>query len=400
MGGAGVILIINLCVAALFSGFFLLIAFYDRQCLSARWFAACFAVGQFYPFGEALVPFLGHPRLTLFLALAAYLTALGLLNIGIARLYRREPPWVALAAVFGISFAAMALSMNLPEAPVEGMFLYQIPFFLMQALGAWIVLAARPRGKVDLLLAGLLAFSAVHYLAKPVLAVTLGAAASQPQDYLSTTYAFVSQAAGTILVVATALALMAMLVGEMLRGMAIKSVTDPLSGLLNRRGFEERLEALSARCETTGLPLSLVACDLDRFKRVNDTYGHAAGDRLIEVFARVLKETGGTSLIAGRIGGEEFAILLPGSDLTTARLFAESVRSVLAGAPLEGFPPQWRFTASFGVAQRLRGEAPHSLLVRSDTALYEAKRAGRDCVRLWRPGGDGVPAHDRRREAG
>jgi diguanylate cyclase (GGDEF)-like protein len=130
------------------------------------------------------------------------------------------------------------------------------------------------------------------------------------------------------------------------------------------------------------VPVSLVICDLDHFKAVNDTWGHAAGDRVIAAFSATLRESAAGHHVVGRIGGEEFAALLPGFNLPAARLFAESVRMAFAGRAIEGFPEGESFTASFGVAEIAPGETAASLLLRADLALYEAKRAGRDCVRL------------------
>lgn len=385
MSDAGVILIINLLVAALLCGMFLVIAIHDSRYVSARWFAAAYCFGMVYIGFEALLPLVSDPRVTPFLGLSAFLCALLLINIGLARLYESEPPWTLLAGIFGVSLVTIAVSMGFARGTMPRMFLYQAPFFAMQAVGAWIVYRHARRHILDTLLAVFLALSAVHYLAKPFAAIALGGPGDTPQDYLSTTYAFVSQSAGTVFVVATALLLLTILVRDILYSITRTSETDLLSGLLNRRGFESRLETLISKREVNGLPLSLITCDLDRFKSVNDTYGHVAGDRLIEAFAHVLRQTAHAHHVVGRIGGEEFAISLPGSNLGAARLFAENVRSVVAGVALQGLPPGRRFTASFGVAELIPGEPMRSLLARSDAALYEAKRAGRDCVRIWQP---------------
>jgi diguanylate cyclase (GGDEF)-like protein len=164
--------------------------------------------------------------------------------------------------------------------------------------------------------------------------------------------------------------------------MAARSETDTLSGLLNRRGFERRADAAMASAIDQRLPVSLVIADIDHFKSVNDTYGHAAGDNVIAAFAAFLGTAASDHHVAGRIGGEEFAIILPGTNLTAARLFAEGARSALAAMPVEGLPEDRRVTASFGVAELLPGEGTSSLMRRADAALYQAKNDGRDCVRI------------------
>ena len=128
--------------------------------------------------------------------------------------------------------------------------------------------------------------------------------------------------------------------------------------------------------------MTLVISDLDHFKSINDSYGHASGDRVIEAFSQFIHESKAGHHIAGRIGGEEFAIILPGTHLAAARLFAEGARSAFSALPIEGLPASRRFTASFGVAELVAGEGIDQLMRRADAALYEAKKDGRDCVRI------------------
>ncbi len=126
----------------------------------------------------------------------------------------------------------------------------------------------------------------------------------------------------------------------------------------------------------------MILCDLDHFKSVNDTYGHATGDLVIAGFARQLTLASNAGQIVGRVGGEEFAILYPGANLPMARIYAEGLRGSFAALSIPGAPPGRTFTASFGVAELQKGETVHALMARADTALYLAKTAGRDCVRI------------------
>src|SRR5690606_15034720 len=111
-----------------------------------------------------------------------------------------------------------------------------------------------------------------------------------------------------------------------------QSQTDLLSGLLNRRGFENSAEQKLREAQGSGLPMALLVCDLDHFKAVNDTYGHATGDSVIRIFAERLRTGTSGDHIVGRMGGEEFAVLLCGSDLRAARLFAEGIRTTFSTA--------------------------------------------------------------------
>jgi len=387
MTGAGFILLINLAVAGLFCASFVLIALYDRRYRSARWFAAAYAMGMAYAVAEFLLPIFTNIKVGVFVGHMAFLVTLILLNVGLARRYEIEPPRLLTAALVVVSVVASAFLQDMPRGSFLRNFLYQGPYFLMQSVGLSIVVraaATRPAGRrpVDVLLIGFLGLSALHYLSKPFLVAALGGSGATPRDYIGTTYAMVSQSMGTVLVVATALLLLAMLILDIVKDITARSETDSLSGLLNRRGFEERLNDIVERRPANGMPIAIVICDLDHFKKVNDTWGHAAGDRVIAAFAATLREVSAGHHVLGRIGGEEFAVLLPGSNLAAGRLFAETVRAAFAGRSIEGFPPEKCFTASFGVAEIAPGEAAASLTARADGALYAAKRAGRDCVRV------------------
>ncbi|RUZ76493.1 GGDEF domain-containing protein [Mesorhizobium sp. M7A.F.Ca.US.006.01.1.1] len=169
---------------------------------------------------------------------------------------------------------------------------------------------------------------------------------------------------------------------DVLKALKTETYTDPLSGLLNRRGFEERGMLLLRHCASARFPVALVLADLDHFKALNDVHGHGAGDRVIADFAAKLRSAAGARGVAGRIGGEEFAVLLPLSDLAAARLFAEAVRTVYSAGHVDGLPQGTKVTASFGVAARSGDEALEPLMRRADDALYKAKKNGRDSVRL------------------
>lgn len=153
--------------------------------------------------------------------------------------------------------------------------------------------------------------------------------------------------------------------------------TDFLTGLRNRRYLELILERELFRVARYGRPLSLIILDLDGFKAVNDTHGHEVGDRVLKALARCLEEHLRQSDRAVRLGGEEFAVLLPETGLPQALRLAERLRQAVAALKV---PPVERLSASFGVAQASPTDSPFSLLKRADEALYRAKRAGKNRV--------------------
>ncbi len=156
---------------------------------------------------------------------------------------------------------------------------------------------------------------------------------------------------------------------------------DSLTGAQNRRAMDIVLNKEVARAMRYHRPLSAIMLDIDHFKRVNDTYGHDAGDRLlmhVTILARsVLRE----SDVFIRYGGEEFLLLLPDSELGGAAHVADRLRELLQESPLQTDNGRIDVNFSAGVAQLLDGENGHSLVLRTDKAMYEAKQAGRGCTR-------------------
>ncbi len=150
---------------------------------------------------------------------------------------------------------------------------------------------------------------------------------------------------------------------------------DSLTGATNRRGFMDRLLRAQSEAEAQAEPLSLVMVDLDHFKRINDEHGHGVGDAVLREVAHRMRRQIRRADLLGRLGGEEFAILLPDTDLVGARTQAEHLLTALRSQP---FPTAGRVTASLGVAQWNGREAASSWLHRADLALYEAKHLGRD----------------------
>ncbi len=166
--------------------------------------------------------------------------------------------------------------------------------------------------------------------------------------------------------------------------LAQASATDYLTGLLNRRAFDEEFLAQVDRARRSRLPLALVLFDLDHFKQINDRFGHAAGDGALHRFAQLLdrERRGGDTL--ARIGGEEFAVVLFGVGHEHGTAFAERIGRELEQLSQEGQPT---LSASAGVVELCEDEqTPSALLVAADRALYGAKAAGRHRVGLWEEG--------------
>ena len=158
-----------------------------------------------------------------------------------------------------------------------------------------------------------------------------------------------------------------------------KAVTDALTGALNRRGLFDTAVREEARARLSHVPLALIMFDVDHFKAVNDRYGHPAGDiALKQIVIRAREEIRAVDTI-GRYGGEEFVIILPGTDLTAAALVAERIRAKIAGSPIAFLDGALAVTVSLGVAQAQPGTHDIAALVRTaDEAMYAAKDKGRN----------------------
>jgi diguanylate cyclase (GGDEF)-like protein len=173
---------------------------------------------------------------------------------------------------------------------------------------------------------------------------------------------------------------------------------DPVTGLRNRRGFDESFDLEVERAQRTGRSVSLVLGDLDHFKQVNDRLGHPRGDEVLRRAGEILRSTNRRIDLAARVGGEEFAVLLPDSDERGAHIAAERMRRAIR----EGFADDpVPLTISFGIASfPMHGENTDDLMESADQALYTAKEIGRDCSVIFSPeSADGVAGHARRRRA-
>ncbi len=285
-------------------------------------------------------------------ALAAAALVLGILMLVLAsRLDTRLLPWM----------------MVLGTVTISGVIVFchtaQTPYVLLYAwtsAEAWYLLERRAAVAVTLL--GVIASA-------PALAIAGAGEADTLTWWL--------MVAGTLVVVGVLAAMLRLRSDSLIERLEQAATHDELTGLLNRRGYHQRLAAELSRVRREGVPLSLVLGDIDCFKSLNDDFGHQRGDEALRDFARVCREQGRGADFVARVGGEEFAIVLPGADAAgafdAAERLREAVRSELRrpdGRPL---------TASFGVATLPpAGDGGQSLLADADRAMYAAKARGRD----------------------
>ncbi|GLQ54480.1 GGDEF domain-containing protein [Devosia nitrariae] len=397
MSAATFVLTINLFIAAIFAVSFGVVAAYQKTSDAARWQSAAYGLGVFNVVLEFILPFQEDPRLVGIAIFLDFLLATLLIVVGLARHYRQPVPWRVLGGILAVSTVTILVIIDWPRGSFARMVLYQAPYAAVMTVGAWVILRHKAKRALDLILGGLFILSALQFLAKPLLAAAIGSGAS-PQDYINSTYAAISQTAGAFLLIANGLLILLILVRNLMEEMTARSETDKLSGLFNRRGFDDRVGPGIATLRRTGMPGTMIIADLDNFKAINDTHGHECGDAVIVAFARLLKESAGEHFIVGRLGGEEFGVFMPGVEASGARLLAENVRTRFA-ALVFPFSASLRTTVSMGVSQIEPGDSHSDALRRADGALYQAKREGRNRVQVASYSDDVMPEHPMERLA-
>lgn len=165
-------------------------------------------------------------------------------------------------------------------------------------------------------------------------------------------------------------------------------LTDPLSGCYNRRGFEQLCAREIARAVRVQQPMSVLAIDVDHFKKINDELGHPTGDEVLREMGIRLRETARTGDVVGRIGGEEFEILAPDTTAAGAQILADRIQAALRGKPFTSLGGTRCLGVSIGIAtaQATDDQVGTLLIARADEALYVAKRDGRDRTQVWESG--------------
>jgi len=376
MHGAAYALVVNIAVAGLFAISFAIIAFCNPTHRVAYGFSASYVIGMLTPVSEFLLPLSGRPEPFMITSYFSLIGGLLALAAALARFCRQPVPWGAIAAIVLGAVVVRWLIWGGARNTLPYELLFQAPFMAASGLCAWVLLRASHRQPLQIAAGTVFAIVALHFLAKPFLAVVLGSGRTA-EDYITSTYALLSQASTGILLTAAGLLLLLLALQSIVRESQRAAETDELSGLANRRGFDLRCGRILAKAGDRAGPMSVVMFDIDHFKRINDTYGHSAGDAVIRGFAELLRREVPQAAVIGRMGGEEFALLFSRTGTDGAWRHAEAVR-IAAARYAESNPPV--FTVSGGVSALRREKGLSDAMRRADKALYQAKQAGRDCV--------------------
>ncbi|PZV34255.1 GGDEF domain-containing protein [Mesorhizobium kowhaii] len=304
------------------------------------------------------------------------------LSSAIVHRYGRKVPYVGIGVLAGGGLASLCWFLFVAPDLTWRILAMNFAFGGLSLLVAAELRPVRRNGPTEKILFVLSLLSGLNFFVRTLVVVIAHGPFTSYDGFYGSSYWTTALLSHALLSLLIALCLFSAAALDVMKVLKTETYTDPLSGLLNRRGFEERGMLLLRHCATARFPVALVLADLDHFKALNDVHGHAAGDRVIADFAAKLRLGAGSRGVAGRIGGEEFAVLLPLSDLAAARLFAEAVRTLYSAGHVDGLPVGTKVTASFGVAARSGDEALEPLMRRADDALYKAKKNGRDSVRL------------------
>ncbi len=303
----------------------------------------------------------------------------------IIKRYGLPVPWRAMAVTVAVSMAFF-LWFLLGQLSIGGR-------ILSISIGAGIIAAMVVRALwpldkrylIDRVLFWVAALSTLNLIIRPIVLLSLGGGFDNYVGFQQSVYWTTVQFSQAMVSILAAISLMVAVAIDQISELRRQVDDDNLSGLLNRRGFEAKAGAALRRCIDEDRSVALMIADLDGFKLVNDTYGHAVGDAIITAFGGHVRQIGPAGMIAGRIGGEEFALLVPGMGIEAARQLAEAVRTGLHAACGDRIPAALVPTVSLGLAIGAPGTGLSGLMQQADQALYEAKRTGRNRVRAFTP---------------
>jgi len=360
-----------------FSGGFLLLWYYARSIRSLRYFAASYFVGSSAMIGDFLRIAM-DPDFASGLLSALYLATTVFFCAGLYQLYRDRVPWVALTAAGFAVFGVFSLSRYALDSMVLSAWAINAGIASLY-FGSIVDLRRDMREGIHRALQIVVSASAGLLLVRTAIVFWYEGATMTEANYAGSLAAVTLQLFISVAALAVAGVLFIMFGMEIVRRLTRTSETDPLTGALNRRGLESRLSSIIHEGPDGDVGHAVVMADIDRFKSVNDTHGHDAGDAIIKAFADLLREAARESDCVARWGGEEFLIVISNAEPASARLYAEAVRArweslrhdCLGGGAV---------TASFGVAGWRNGQDLSGVSRQADAALYRAKREGRNRV--------------------
>ena len=308
-----------------------------------------------------------------------YMAALIFLTIGVARRVGKPIPMKALALVSLLHVASFLYFTFVYDDFWLRTLSLHFGSGLLIGIGA-IIIWRKTDTALDRAINVALALTSLQMFVRPVLIGALFGAPDNIEAYTSSGIFFSLHLVAGVCAISLASLFIASYASQIVTMLRREANTDPLTGLLNRRGFRVCAAKLAEQVQSEDEALFVILADLDRFKQVNDTYGHGFGDELICKTADLFKCPEHVRAYGGRLGGEEFALIFVATSLVQAVDRAESLRQTLAAMQLKTKAGRKSFTASFGVAQLTHDGSLTAALEHADEALYLAKKGGRNRV--------------------
>lgn len=317
-----------------------------------------------------------QPAFSVVASAICYVGGATLIALGIAGRAGRTgipPPLVVLPLLI---VAGLAWFSYIDNQLLVRIYVLNFGFGAIFLLGTWYARGLATGSFADRVLFWLLLVFSLHFFPRTLLTADSVVGITDPQAFGQTLFWTATIYISTIFSVLIGLALVLVTVADLVGGLQRERDTDALTGTLNRRGLDARVAELLA--QPIYRPISLVACDIDHFKRVNDHLGHHAGDLVLERVGSLLRANCRATDLVARIGGEEFVVVLPNTSGVESYDLAERLRHKIAGAGMGKAGPGLSVTCSFGVVELHADEDLWTGMRRADRLLYAAKHAGRN----------------------
>ncbi len=380
MGQNSLFQLLNPMVMMLFSIGFFIIYFQFKKLEAAAWWGTSYSFGALAfvldiyrnNFDEIRISYLIN---TIFMLVPIFFV------IAIAKRYNKTPPLAGSIALLILTEFGLTWFWFVDPDILGRTYVINIGIGLMFALGLPLFFG-RLKYVMDRIIFLCLAAMILQCVVRTPLVNYFTSESMTPENYANTSHALALHFISAIISLSLAVSLFLAFGMEIILELENRLDIDVLTRVLNRRGFEAAARRSIDSARQSKRPLSLIMCDIDDFKRVNDTHGHAMGDQVIVAFADILKLSCRQTDCVGRLGGEEFCIILPTANLDTAFEIAEKSRGKLEAERISGLPTRESVTASFGISKLEIYDTYETLLARADAALYVAKRQGKNRVEL------------------
>lgn len=370
--------LVNPLIALTFAGVFLAIWLKDRSRREIAAFSGAYALLGVGFLWSQLAPLDGG-RAYLNITNIPYFFGSWMIIWGAARRVEARLPIPLIITVGVTAFFLEAIANHLPDFTMGDLYIANTGYGILYMVGALAVAPTRKSSGINGLVFWMLALTSVQFFVRPSLSFMMETGLTH-EGYRESAYYSVLNAVIALNSLALAVSLISAMLFDRFQQERDSAARDPLSGLLARREFERECAVKLQRAAEENVPIALVIGDIDHFKSVNDIWGHQAGDKAIAAFGSLIRREIREYDLAGRIGGEEFCIVVWNGDEAVARNLAERLRIGLGSTEVRAIGADMRLTASFGAGGRMGSESYAALFARTDAALYRAKDSGRNRV--------------------